>query len=462
MQYRRGMALRTTCALLALGACGASSAAPDAAVVDGFVADGRPDARPALTSIRIGASGLVEAFGAIAIACDGTIFAAGTAEGGAGATDGFVATFDAADRLLHARALGTGEGDGFLGAAPDGAGAILVGSSGDAQALGIALHVDSALAVTNARALGGSKRTGGVPQQGGQLLRGVAQVTGGFIAVGDTYPTGAAAGGASWILALDDQLATRWERAIDDGVDRTGASAIAGTGVRAVVGSYAHPTATTTVMRISALDDQTTTVTPAWLRQLDPLITGGTSLDSVTAIARASAGGYWIAGVSKTGAASAGQIVQLDAGGALLHAVRLDGVTDPILRAVVPTADGGCVVAGEAGGFGLIAKLDASAQITWQQAVGTGAISSLAAAALAPDGDMVFVGSYGGDAWFLRISDLAAAPSDFGAASTADAVVETVGSTTTGTTHAATWAATTATWAPTSTDLSALPIAAAP
>ncbi|MCE9572459.1 MAG: hypothetical protein K8W52_04820 [Deltaproteobacteria bacterium] len=338
---------------------------------------------------------------------------------------------------------------------------MLVGGAGDQQQQGVAVHVDASLAIVAARAFGGSARSGTSINQGGQVLNAIGLVNGGFVAAGDTYPTAAAAEGASWILALDDQLVTRWDRAIDDGVNRTGARAVASNGTRALVGSYAHPTASTTVLRISAFDDQSTTVTSAWVRQLDQLVAGAAVTEGVTAIARTAAGDYWVAGFSDTSGGFAGQVVKLDAAGALVTAVRLEGADDPILRTVVATADGGCVVAGDAGDHGLVAKLDASGAVTWQQAIGTTATSRITAAAAAPDGSIVLVGAHSADAWLVRLPSVDARPKDFGTAATTSVVAETPASTTP-VTHAATWTSTSDTWAPTITELATLPVNPAP
>ena len=93
------------------------------------------------------------------------------------------------------------------------------------------------------------------------------------------------------------------------------------------------------------------------------------------------------------------------------------------MRAVVALADGGCVVAGDAGGHGLLVRVDAALQVVWQQSVGTAGASRLAAAAAAPDGSVVFAGTYANDGWLLRVHGLAAAP-PFGTPGTAGVVSE--------------------------------------
>jgi hypothetical protein len=153
--------------------------------------------------------------------------------------------------------------------------------------------------------------------------------------------------------------------------------------------------------------------------------------------------------------------VKLDASGALLGALRLESGGNPILRAVLATSDGGCIVAGDVSGHGLIARFDAALRLAWQQSVGLGATSGLAAAAFAPDGSVVLAGRYGNDGWLLRLRDPSAAPA-FGTTGTTLPVVETPTTTGTGTMHVASWSSTASAWTPTPTNLSSLPVRDAP
>lgn len=378
---RRAVLLMSLCACGGNGATIVDAVQADAPSTDAEVAvavdaevaiDAAP---PSVTSIRVGADATFESFAAVAVTSDGTVIVGGTAAG-AGGLDAVVVTFDAADQLTGVRTLGTGESDSFLGAASDGTGAVLVGTAGQAQQLGIAVRVAADRTIVAARTFGGSQRAGNTTTQGGQALNAVARTAGGYVLAGDTFPEPSVASGAGWVLALDDQLARRWERTTGDGIDRIGVRAAA------------------------ALD------------------------------------------------------------GAVLGAVRLEGPGNPILRAVVALADGGCVVAGDAGGHGLLARVDATLRVVWQQSVGTAATSRLAAAAAAPDGSVVFAGTYANDGWLLRVRGLAAAP-PFGTAGTAGVVAEAPASYANPTVAVAAWSSTSAAWAPAVVDRTDLPVRAA-
>lgn len=459
--------VRLAVLLMSLCACGGNGAAivdavqADAPSTDAEVAvdaevaiDAAP---PSVTSIRVGADATFESFAAVAVTSDGTVIVGGTAAG-AGGLEAVVVTFDAADQLTGVRTLGTGESDSFLGAASDGAGAVLVGTAGQAQQLGIAVRVAADRTVTAARTFGGSQRAGNTTTRGGQALNAVARTASGYVLAGETYPGSTAASGASWVLALDDQLAPRWEYTAGDGVGRIGAGAAAARAGRLFVGGYAHTSADAAGMRIVAFDDGAT-ATPAWIRQLAPILAGGFDLDNVTAIA-ATADGLWLAGYADPGGVFTGQILKLGLDGTVMGGVRLEGPGNPILRAVVALADGGCVVAGDAGGHGLLVRVDAALQVVWQQSVGTAGASRLAAAAAAPDGSVVFAGTYANDGWLLRVHGLAAAP-PFGTPGTAGVVSESPTSIANPTVAVAAWSSTSAAWAPAVVDRTDLPVRAA-
>jgi hypothetical protein len=165
---------------------------------------------------------------------DGGFVAAGsTTRGGAGQYDGWVLRLDKEGKPVWAKTFGGGEQEALFAVAalPDG-GAVATGSSGlDGQ--GWVLRLDPAGATQWEKRFGGS---------GYDVFNAVAPVKGGFVVAGTTRSKGPA-GGAAWVMRLDERGEPVWERLLTPvmGASANAVLALADGGFLVLGGSVAEP-----------------------------------------------------------------------------------------------------------------------------------------------------------------------------------------------------------------------------
>ena len=162
----------------------------------------------------------------------------------------------------------------------------------------------------------------------------------------------------------------------------------------------------------------------AWLLRLDARgdvvwqkTYGGASPDAIDSVRLTADGGFIVAG--RTSSFGAGGVdawvLKLDASGNVVWQAAYGGAGNETASSVVPTADGGYVVAGVTDSYGAgdtdawVLKLDANGGITWQRTYGGPGSDSANAVQPMPDGGYVIAGgtqSFGageGDAWVFKL-----------------------------------------------------------
>jgi hypothetical protein len=105
---------------------------------------------------------------------------------------------------------------------------------------------------------------------------------------------------------------------------------------------------------------------------------GGTSWDEALVIAPTSDGGYVVAGMTRSFGAGSYDVwvLKLDGSGNVQWQKTYGGTNDDWAHAIVPTSDGGYVVAGKTNSFGAgsndfwVLKLDGSGNVVWQKTYG--------------------------------------------------------------------------------------------
>jgi uncharacterized delta-60 repeat protein len=143
---------------------------------------------------------------------------------------------------------------------------------------------------------------------------------------------------------------------------------------------------------------------------------GGPDEDRANAIALTSDGGYVVAG--ETGSFGAGEkdvwVLKLDGQGDVQWEKTYGGPNDDEANAIVPTSDGGYVVAGWTKSFGAgkedvwVLKLDRRGNVQWQKTYGGPDEDRANAIALTSDGGYVVAGKTwsfgaGGEVWVLKL-----------------------------------------------------------
>jgi len=145
---------------------------------------------------------------------------------------------------------------------------------------------------------------------------------------------------------------------------------------------------------------------------------GGTGGDWAYAIIPTSDGGYVVAGYTESFGAGYSDVwvLKLDGSGNVQWQKTYGGTDDDWANAVVPTSDGGYIVAGATCSFGTagacdfwVLRLDGSGNVMWQKTYGGAGYDYAFAIAPTPDGGYIVAGatwSFGadnGDVWVLKL-----------------------------------------------------------
>jgi hypothetical protein len=231
----------------------------------------------------------------------------------------------------------------------------------------------------------------------------------GYVVAGSTSSFGAGSGDA-WVLKLDGSGNITWQKTYGgSGSDAVYAVAPTSDGGYVVAGS-------TTSFSVVSGD--------FWVLKLDgsgnvlwQWTYGQGADDSARAIVPTSDGGYVVAGYSWPYGAAGNDawVLKLDASGNITWQKTYGGSTNDYAWAVAPTRDGGYVAAGSTYSFGAgsgdawVLKLNASGNVTWQKTYGGGGVESARAVVPTSDGGYVVAGSTssfgagGDDAWVLKL-----------------------------------------------------------
>jgi hypothetical protein len=233
---------------------------------------------------------------------------------------------------------------------------------------------------------------------------------GGYVVAGATCSFGTAGACDVWVLKLDGWGNVQWQKTYG-GTSWDGAFAIAPTSD----GGYVVAGATWSFGAGSA---------DVWVLKLDgwgnvqwQKTYGGTDWDRVVAIAPTPDGGYVVAG--RTWSFGAGYfdlwVLKLDGSGNVQWQKTYGGTDGDKALAIVPTSDGGYVVAGETESFGAglsdawVLKLDGSGNVQWQKTYGGTQGDRAFAIVPTSDGGYIVAGeteSFGAglsDAWVLKL-----------------------------------------------------------
>jgi hypothetical protein len=235
---------------------------------------------------------------------------------------------------------------------------------------------------------------------------------GGYVVAGSTWSFGAGSGDF-WVLKLDGRGNVVWQKTYG-GSDIDYAHAIAPT----FDGGYVVAGRTASFGAADSFD--------AWVLKLDgqgnvvwQKTYGGSYTDDAWAIAPTFDGGYVVAGhtcSSKWSSESCDAwVLKLDGSGNVVWQRTYGGTSWDYAQAIVPTFDGGYVVAGYTASFGAgaddawVLKLDGSGNVVWQKTYGGSYADWAYAIAPTSDGGYVVAGntvSFGAgssDAWVLKL-----------------------------------------------------------
>jgi uncharacterized delta-60 repeat protein len=234
---------------------------------------------------------------------------------------------------------------------------------------------------------------------------------GGYIVAGSTESFGAGKGDV-WVLKLDGSGNVQWQKTYG-GTNWDGAHAIAPTsdGGYVVAGRTESFGAGGWDVWVLKLDGSGNVV---WQKTY-----GGTNEDEAHAIVPTSDGGYVVAGKTWSFGAGHGDVwvLKLDGSGNVVWQKTYGGTNEDEARAIVPTSDGGYIVAGSTfrrtsshtGNFDVwVLKLDGSGNVQWQKTYGGTGDEGASAIAPTSDGGYVVAGrtsSFTGnfDVWVLKL-----------------------------------------------------------
>jgi hypothetical protein len=232
---------------------------------------------------------------------------------------------------------------------------------------------------------------------------------GGYVVAGSTSSFGAG-GSDVWVLKLDGQGNVQWQKSYG-GAWLDGARAIVPTsdGGYVVAGWTNSFGAGGYDLWVLKLD--------GWGNVVWQKTYGGTYGDWAHAIAPTSDGGYVVAVATRSFGAGYWDVwvLKLDGLGNVVWQKTYGGTNDDWANAIIPTSDGGYVVAGLTGSFGAgltdawVLKLDSSGNVVWQKTYG--GTNDDWANAIIPTSDGGYVvagltgsfGAGGSDVWVLKL-----------------------------------------------------------
>jgi hypothetical protein len=259
---------------------------------------------------------------------------------------------------------------------------------------------------------------------------------GGYVVAGSTESFGAGKGDV-WVLKLDGRGNVQWQKTYG-GPGGEEARAIAPTSdggyvVAAWVGQV-HGFVHIYEKSFIPTEEHEYTIPPSfgagkgdvWVLKLDgsgnvvwQKTYGGTNEDEAHAIVPTSDGGYVVAGKTWSFGAGHGDVwvLKLDGSGNVVWQKTYGGTNEDEARAIVPTSDGGYIVAGSTfrrtsshtGNFDVwVLKLDGSGNVQWQKTYGGTGDEGASAIAPTSDGGYVVAGrtsSFTGnfDVWVLKL-----------------------------------------------------------
>ncbi len=251
---------------------------------------------------------------------------------------------------------------------------------------------------------------------------------GGYIVAGYTFSFGAG-DQDMWILKLDQNGNVSWQKTYGGGgrdfreftsiqQTRDGGYIVAGATDSFGAGDYDG-----WILKL----DQTGTV--SWQKTY-----GGSSEDTVNSIQQTSDGGYIVAGVTYSFGAGSYDlwILKLDQTGTVSWQKTYGGSGTDAYPSIRQTSDGGYIVAGLTGSFGVngdmwILKLDQTGMVSWQKTFGGSDIDFAASIQQTTDGGYIVAGYYdfgagNTDMWILKL-DSNGNINNCGIEGTSDAIV---------------------------------------
>jgi predicted secreted protein len=191
-----------------------------------------------------------------------------------------------------------------------------------------------------------------------------------FIVAGTTY-SGLAGGHDAWLLKLDRAGNTFWQKSYGGSADDTANAVVpARNGGYVVAGSTRSFGAGGSDAWVFKVDSSGNVL---WQKAY-----GGTNDDSANAIIQTRNGGYVVVGSTQSFGAGASDawVIKLDPSGNIIWQKAYGGSGTDYATSVVPTPDGGYMVAGVTNSFGAggydfwVFRLDGSGNLLWQKTYG--------------------------------------------------------------------------------------------
>ncbi len=334
----------------------------------------------------------------------GFVFVGSTESFGAGASDLWVVKLGDDGNIVSEKAFGGPMYDRARAVQPTADGGYLV--AGYSSSFGVGGKDFWLLKFDSSGNLVGNATLGGSADDVAEIIKPTAD--GGYLVVGYTRSFGE--GGADiWVVKLDASGNILWQKTYGgEGGERASSVIEVSDGyvISGHTGSFHSNAGALWVLKLDFSGNVT------WQKAYD-----GNNRDKFGIIKELSDGNFVLVGYTKSFGAGAGDIwvLKADSMGNVLWSKTYGGVADDMARDVLPTSDGGFIIAGQTESFGAggldawALKLDSNGNIMWEKTYGGTANDVAKSIKETSDGGIILAGrseSYGAgnsDAWVLKL-----------------------------------------------------------